>query len=569
VTAVAERLHILPTPLPRQVRKAILDKKNAANPPEGPGQAWDAFPEIGPNGVYNILIQAPEPVVDLSEANIITSLLPWHIDGEQAHAPVLDIDFEHEYTGAGQYGTIQHDLLGNGTPPWWSKPRLALNDLMNSHFVVGDDEIEIFAPHLYLPSSTPGHAHLYLDIAIKQSQFFKMLDLLAQMYLIEHGYHLASKHRGYSAVRCPWVRKPQKDIDKKTNYKQILSEYDKAEAIEKHFLKVLNQAGYVNAHSAAQQLGMSVMYDKLNSAIIGLKNKEHHKFAPDQVGPSDFLLHLETLKEQAPYKKGAKKSLEPNPIFNFEGPGVKIVNSTFVSEGQAYLFGDSLIMNENSIVKAHSDGKHNDVLGEYLLEKTYAPSNTTNQAKIKTAEDYAPGPDLSPSPKFLITGPFPASLVTAAPLKPDVVVLPVDKIKSIFGFVGQSETDPVKVILPSWFFDVWQNGKIKTTYRMVPRPEKFYAPTPLSGNGASPTGIYLDIETGFIIFHEHPGNVHAWYQTPIGRIVQGTLWRWNPKTGHFDKTDHTVDQLCTVEHKTKAMPIAHWKKYHSNEPLET
>lgn len=63
-----------------------------------------------------------------------------------------------------------------------------------------------FGAHL-TPSSTPGHHHLFLDRAIPTEKYLNLLDALAEAGVIEHGYAEASRRRGFSAVRLPWVAK--------------------------------------------------------------------------------------------------------------------------------------------------------------------------------------------------------------------------------------------------------------------------------------------------------------------------------------------------------------------------
>jgi hypothetical protein len=60
-----------------------------------------------------------------------------------------------------------------------------------------------------IPSSTPGHFHLYLDKAMSWYQYKKLLSALRQAGIIEPGYQQASVNRGYSAVRLPWIDKPK------------------------------------------------------------------------------------------------------------------------------------------------------------------------------------------------------------------------------------------------------------------------------------------------------------------------------------------------------------------------
>lgn len=58
-----------------------------------------------------------------------------------------------------------------------------------------------------IPSSTPGHAHLYIDVPVDQDKLAELLDALASCGIIEPGYASVSKVRGYTSLRLPWVRK--------------------------------------------------------------------------------------------------------------------------------------------------------------------------------------------------------------------------------------------------------------------------------------------------------------------------------------------------------------------------
>lgn len=164
---------VIPGSLPRQVRKAnlkkikldqMLSQPNISIETLGDGskkitnldthevftyepdkvQVWNEKTEN-----YDWVVM-PEETSSLDEANIVISLLP---DG--THAPVLDLDI----------------------------------------------------PHVYVPSSTPGHGHLYLDVPMDDESFWIFLELLSDLGIIEEGYFQASKARGYSAVRLPWIKK--------------------------------------------------------------------------------------------------------------------------------------------------------------------------------------------------------------------------------------------------------------------------------------------------------------------------------------------------------------------------
>ena len=108
------------------------------------------------DGEYKEGDDGREVVTDLSEANVVSSLAPdfptvvypWH-------RPVLDLDI----------------------------------------------------PAFLVPSSTPGHSHLYIDHEVPDEVFWRLCDALAEAGILQEGYVSASKSRGYTSVRLPWIKK--------------------------------------------------------------------------------------------------------------------------------------------------------------------------------------------------------------------------------------------------------------------------------------------------------------------------------------------------------------------------
>lgn len=68
--------------------------------------------------------------------------------------------------------------------------------------------IDIDIPVTLVPSSTPGHSHLYIDKAMDFSSLCHLLRAMAAAGVVEVGFAEASIAKGYSAVRLPWVKKP-------------------------------------------------------------------------------------------------------------------------------------------------------------------------------------------------------------------------------------------------------------------------------------------------------------------------------------------------------------------------
>ena len=69
--------------------------------------------------------------------------------------------------------------------------------------------LDIDFPAALVPSTTPGHFHLYLDRALSWDDYEKLLRVLAEVGIIEQGYANVSIERRHTAVRVPWIRKGQ------------------------------------------------------------------------------------------------------------------------------------------------------------------------------------------------------------------------------------------------------------------------------------------------------------------------------------------------------------------------
>lgn len=69
--------------------------------------------------------------------------------------------------------------------------------------------LDIDIPAALIPSSTPGHSHLYIDKPLTWDQYENLLWALVDCGIIESGYASASVARGYTSARLPWVKKPE------------------------------------------------------------------------------------------------------------------------------------------------------------------------------------------------------------------------------------------------------------------------------------------------------------------------------------------------------------------------
>jgi hypothetical protein len=72
--------------------------------------------------------------------------------------------------------------------------------------------LDIDSPCYLVESSTPGHFHLYIDMAIEWESYKKVLLTLAKEGIIEAGYAQASFRRGFTSLRPPWRAKGDQPI---------------------------------------------------------------------------------------------------------------------------------------------------------------------------------------------------------------------------------------------------------------------------------------------------------------------------------------------------------------------
>lgn len=68
--------------------------------------------------------------------------------------------------------------------------------------------IDLDVPARLIPSTTEGHAHLYIDVPMSWRQYKRLLRALVAAGVVEPGYYKASRRRGATFLRLPWVRKP-------------------------------------------------------------------------------------------------------------------------------------------------------------------------------------------------------------------------------------------------------------------------------------------------------------------------------------------------------------------------
>lgn len=89
------------------------------------------------------------------------------------------------------------------------KPLQESNSVGSLHVASGMHKpvLDIDMPALLVPSSTPGHSHLYIDAPMDWPDYAMLLKALAGVGIIQSGYLGASLAREGTWVRTPWTRK--------------------------------------------------------------------------------------------------------------------------------------------------------------------------------------------------------------------------------------------------------------------------------------------------------------------------------------------------------------------------
>lgn len=67
--------------------------------------------------------------------------------------------------------------------------------------------LDIDLPITVVPSTTPGHSHLYIDKEMSWHHALNILYALAAAGIVEEGYARACENDGFTTVRLPWEKK--------------------------------------------------------------------------------------------------------------------------------------------------------------------------------------------------------------------------------------------------------------------------------------------------------------------------------------------------------------------------
>lgn len=133
------------------------------------------------------------PHVDQARQEALEALKDGGYDSEEDHL-VADIDRAEAVTS-----------WDTALPPY--KRRVYRPEAGIEEVPMHRPVLDLDFPAMLVPSSTPGHFHLYLDKPMKWTAYHDLLGALAEAGIIEEGYAEASQVRGYSAVRVPWLKK--------------------------------------------------------------------------------------------------------------------------------------------------------------------------------------------------------------------------------------------------------------------------------------------------------------------------------------------------------------------------
>lgn len=67
--------------------------------------------------------------------------------------------------------------------------------------------IDLDVSAVLVPSSTPGHSHLYIDVPMTWETYANLLKALSAAGIVEDGYVQACIRRKHTSLRLPWIRK--------------------------------------------------------------------------------------------------------------------------------------------------------------------------------------------------------------------------------------------------------------------------------------------------------------------------------------------------------------------------
>ena len=170
---------------------------------------------VGESSMPHLSQNRQEKVV--AEADVFSSLLKRAPDGSRArmHQPVLDLDYHADMVAISTSESRLTLKVPGGIP---EAEQSSLVESLVRHGVVERNRVAVMGGDLVLdidyrahliPSSTEGHFHLILEVpdGIPHNDYMDLLDVLGKYNVVELGYAAASRDRGHSDIRLPWVKK--------------------------------------------------------------------------------------------------------------------------------------------------------------------------------------------------------------------------------------------------------------------------------------------------------------------------------------------------------------------------
>jgi len=82
-----------------------------------------------------------------------------------------------------------------------------ITSLDNSSWGTHRPVIDIDMGVAVLPSTNPGNFHLFIDKQMSKDDYFRLLEVMVDVGIVEEGFFDAAKAKGASGVRLPWIDK--------------------------------------------------------------------------------------------------------------------------------------------------------------------------------------------------------------------------------------------------------------------------------------------------------------------------------------------------------------------------
>ena len=110
--------------------------------------------------------------------------------------------------------------------------------------------LDLDLPHQYVPSSRPGHAHLYLDVELGRLRWLLLMTVLYWCGIIDKGFFWWSLRRGANFVRVPGLYKP--GFDRLGREKVTFMDRKTREQLERELTELRARQDYAEADDARQ-----------------------------------------------------------------------------------------------------------------------------------------------------------------------------------------------------------------------------------------------------------------------------------------------------------------------------